>query len=215
MYRLRRFLWRLLGIDYRQALRIHDYVFLRNDKFTHIGHKTYDNGAMVWRWTDAELTIGKYCSIANNVRFIIDDGYHQSSPDAVTSFPVVNNLFKNETSLPSGIDKNQFLNELKQRKGITIGNDVWIGMGAFIMPGVTVGNGVIIAANSVVTKDIPDYRTVAGAPAKVVKQKLDEDKIQIMNKIAWWDWDEKLIKQRAEDFYLKIDDFIKKYDNQG
>ncbi len=209
MYRLRVFLWRLLGIDFHHALRVHDYVFLKNDNFSKIGHKTYDNGALVWRWTDAKLKIGKYCSIANNVRFIVDEGYHKAS--AVTSFPLINNIFKDEKALPSGKNKNQFLKEIKQREGITIGNDVWIGMGVYIMPGVTIGNGVTIAANSVVTKDVEDYVTVGGTPAKIIEHKFDINTVQKLKAISWWDWDDETIRERAEDFYKGMDYFISKY----
>ena len=210
---LRNFLWKLLGVDYQQTLKIHDYVFLKNDPYTTRGHRTYDNGALVWRWTKAKLTIGKYCSIANNVRFIVDDGYHTASP--VTAFPLINNFFKEEKTLPSGKDKLQFLESLKQREGISIGNDVWIGMGAYIMPGVRIGNGATIGANSVVTKDVMDYQVVGGNPVKVIKHKYDETVIQQLNAIAWWDWDDDVIRDRVEDFYLSkeegIERFIEKY----
>lgn len=209
MHRIRKFLWRVLGVDYQQTLKIHDYVFLKKDPFAKIGHKTYDNGALVWRWTDAKLKIGKYCSIANNVRFIVDEGYHKAS--RVTSFPLIHNLLKQECQLPSGKDKEQFIKEIKQREGITIGNDVWIGMGSYIMPGVTIGNGVTIAANSVVTKDIPDYTIVGGTPAKVISTKHEDDIIDKLNAIAWWDWKDEIVKERVEDFYTTIEKFVEKY----
>ncbi|WP_158250438.1 CatB-related O-acetyltransferase [Aquimarina sp. I32.4] len=213
LYRIRIFLWKILGIEYHHALKIHEYVFLKNDSFSTIGHKTYDNGALVWRWTEAELKIGKYCSIANNVRFIVDEGYHQASK--VTSFPLVNNLFKEELLLPNGKNKSDFLKEVKQREGITIGNDVWIGMGSYIMPGAKIGNGVTIASNSVVVgnSDIPDYCVIGGSPAKIIKFKHEKQTIEKLNRIAWWNWDEEVIKKRVEDFYMTMDDFIKKYDN--
>lgn len=210
MKRIRKILWRVLGVDYNQTLKIHDYVFLKNDKFTTLGDKTYDNGALVWRWTDEKLEIGKYCSIANNVRFIVDEGFHQNSE--ITSFPLVQNLFKEEKVLPSGVLKTEFINKFSQRKGIIVGNDVWIGMGAYIMPGVKIGNGVTIAANSVVTKDVKDYNIVAGCPAKVIKRKHSEEQIQKLNNIAWWEWSVDTVKERSEDFYSDINNFIKKYE---
>lgn len=207
---LRHLLWRILGIDYQQTLKIHDYVFLKNDKFTILGAKTYDNGALVWRWTNAEITIGNYCSIANNVKFIVDEGFHKASE--ITSFPLINNLLKREELLPSGKDKNEFLNNIKQRQGIKIGSDVWIGMGSYIMPGVEIGNGVTIAANSVVTKDVPPFCVLGGSPAKIIRFKHDKEIINKLNRIAWWDWEELKIKHRIEDFYLNLEDFIHKYE---
>ena len=204
--KLRQIFWRILGIDYSQALRVHDYIFLKKDNFTSKGVGTYDNGALVFRWTDAELTIGNYCSIANNVHFIVDEGFHGAS--SITSYPLVNNLFKKENNLRSGKDKNKFLKQIQQKKGITIGNDVWLGMGAIIMPGVTIGNGATIAANSVVTKNIPDYVVAAGVPAKIIKKKFDDADINELNKISWWDWDIEIIKDRIEQFYNNPEDFI-------
>ena len=209
MYKIRKFLWRLLGVDYLQILKIQDYVFLKNDLHTNIGEGSYDNGAIVFRWTSAPLKIGKYCCIANNVRFIIDEGYHKSSE--ITSYPIVNTLYKFETELPNNINKQDFIQKVEQRQGIEIGNDVWIGMNALIMPGLKIGNGVTIAANSVVTKDIEDYAIVGGSPAKLIRYKHNIDQIEQLNKIAWWNWEKKDIKARYQDFYFGIDKFINKY----
>nr|WP_136481117.1 CatB-related O-acetyltransferase [Algibacter onchidii] len=209
---IRKILWRILGIDYNQTLKIHDYVFLKNDRYTKIGKKTYDNGALVWRWTDAKLKIGKYCSIANNVRFIVDEGYH-TAPN-VTNFPLFNNLFKEELLRKDSSKYKSILNQVKQKEGITIGNDVWIGMGALIMPGVIIGNGATIGANSVVTKDVPDYAVVAGSPAKLIKLKYSEENIYKLNRICWWHWEDRLVKERIEDFYISSDEFINKYYNK-
>ena len=69
-----------------------------------------------------------------------------------------------------------------------LGNDVWIGMEAVILPGVTIGDGAIAAAKSVVTHDVPPYAIVAGNPAKVVKRRFDQRTIDRLLKVAWWDW---------------------------
>jgi virginiamycin A acetyltransferase len=206
---IRRFLWHILGFDYQMLLNKTDYVLLKNDLFTKKGLRTYDNGAKVWRWTDKPLTIGKFCSIANNVNFIIDEGHHSISQ--ISNFPLVDNLFKNEDSV-LGKSKMDFFAQFKQKEGIIIGNDVWIGMGAFIMPGVTIGNGVTVAANAVVTMDVPHYSIVAGVPAKIVRLKHNEEIIKKLNKISWWDWSEELIKERIFDFYILTDDFLNKYE---
>jgi acetyltransferase-like isoleucine patch superfamily enzyme len=209
--KIRTLIWRILGIEFKQSLKIHDYVFLKNDAYSEIGYKTYDNGALVWRWTNKHLQIGKYCSIANNVRFIVDEGFHTASK--ISNFPLIDNLFKNELVMPNGRLKKDVLNEVQQKAGITVGHDVWIGMGAFIMPGVSIGNGVTIGANSVVTKDVPDYAIVAGVPAKLIKLKHDNSVIEKLNKIAWWDWDTELIKTRIEDFHISVEYFLNKYSN--
>tara|TARA_R110001592_G_scaffold133777_1_gene349136 strand:+ start:153 stop:791 length:639 start_codon:yes stop_codon:yes gene_type:complete len=207
----RKILWKVLGIDFEHSLRIHDYVFLKKDMHSEIGYKTYDNGALVWRWTNAPIIIGKFCSIANNVRFIVDEGFHSAS--SITNFPLVNNLYKEEQKKSNSILAKKILSNIEQKEGITIGNDVWIGMGSYIMPGIKVGNGVTIGANSVVTKDIPDYAIVAGCPAKLIKFKHSDMDIKKLNNIAWWNWEEDIIKERIEYFYLSIDEFINKFSN--
>jgi hypothetical protein len=76
---------------------------------------------------------------------------------------------------------------------ITIGNDVWIGARAMILPSVKIGNGAIIAAGAVVTKDVPDCAVVGGVPAKIIKYRFSAEEIAILNEVCWWDWpDEKL-----------------------
>ncbi len=195
----RKLVWRLLGVDYQILLNKIDYVLLKNDKYTYKGIKTYDNGAKVWRWSNAKLTIGNYCSIAYDVNFIVDEGFHKGSP--ITNYPLINNL--NIDYYPK--------TEISQKEGITIGNDVWIGMGAFILPGVTIGNGAVIAANSVVTKDIPDYAIMAGSPAILIKMKFDVNTINQLNDIAWWDWKDQKVQESIYDFYENIDVFINKH----
>ena len=188
--KIRRYLWHILGFTYPHVQRINDHVFLKEDRYTSVGEGTYDNHAIVYRWSDAKLIIGKYCSISYGVKFIMDDGGHKTN--RVTSYP-----FKG--------------NPIGAKRGIIIGNDVWIGMDSIILYGVKVGNGVTIAAGSVVTKDVPDYCVVAGVPARVIRRKCSQEDANRMNEIAWWNWDEEEIKNRVGDFKLSFYDFIQKY----
>jgi len=77
--------------------------------------------------------------------------------------------------------------------------------------GSNIGNGVIAGAGAVITKDVPDYAVVAGVPARVIRYRYNPEQIKALNKIAWWDWSDDEIRERFDDFYLPIDDFIKKY----
>lgn len=203
---IRGFLWIILGFDYERMLENNNYTLLKYDKYRIKGIKTYSNGAKVWRWTDAPLKIGKYCSIAHNVNFVLDTGFHQASE--ITSFPFINNLTKKDELL-------EIRKHIKLKQGITVGNDVWIGLNTVVLPGVVIGNGCTIAANSVVTKDVLDYSIMGGSPAKLIKMKLNPSLIKEMNKMAWWDWPENLVEKRITDFYkLTVPDFIEKYKNQ-
>lgn len=187
---IRKFLWRILGVDNRHALWTFDHVFLDEDQYTTIGKFSYNNHALVYRWSNAPVQIGKYCAISYHVKMIVDDGGH--CLDGVSSYPL-------------------FSTGVGDTRGIIIGNDVWIGLNTIILNGVKVGNGVTIAAGAVVTNDIPDYCVVAGVPARIIKRKCGAADAERMNHIAWWNWTDDVIKERRDDFKLPITEFIKKY----
>lgn len=188
--RIRQILWKILGIDKKHIQYVVDSVYLKEDKYAMRGYKTYDNNAIVYRWSEAPLMIGKYCSISYGVKFVMDDGKHMFNQ--VSNYPFIGNA-------------------IAEKRGITIGNDVWIGLNAVILYGVTIGNGATIAAGSVVTKDVPAYTVVGGVPAKVISRKCTEEEALAMNRIAWWDWNDDVISMRMKDFNLSIQDFVKKY----
>lgn len=190
MFKLRHFLWRLLGMDYTHVLKVIDKVYLKEDKFVSRDSKSYDNDAVVYRWTNESISIGKYCSISYDVKFVVDDGKHQYN--TITSYP-----FKS--------------NQISGKRGIEIGNDVWIGLGCTILYGVKIGDGATIAAGSVVTKDVAPYTVVGGVPAKLIKEKCSREEAKQMQEIAWWSWDTELIESRVDDFKLPFSEFISKY----
>jgi virginiamycin A acetyltransferase len=123
-----------------------------------------------------KVRIGKFCSIGHNVTFFLGS-YHRT--DWVSSYPF--SVFFQQASHITG---NPY-----SKGDIVVGNDVWIGKFAAIMSGVKVGNGTVIAANSVVTKDVAPYTIVAGNPAKVIRKRFDEEIIVKLEEIAWWNWD--------------------------
>lgn len=206
-------MWSILGISYYNYLKGKNSIYLKDAKWADVGAKTYDNGAFVWKWhNNSILQIGKYCSIANDVNFICDSGYHTESQ--ITSFPLFHEVLKkddevtiNNVAYKAGDIKNELV---PKKANITIGNDVWIGMNATILPNVKIGNGVTILAGAVVSNDIPDYAIAGGVPAKVIKFKHTSKDIEALNQISWWDWPEEKIKDHINDFYLPIDIFIKK-----
>lgn len=101
------------------------------------------------------------------------------------------------------------------RKRNRIGNDVWLGRNVIITNGANIGNGVIAGAGTIITKDIPDYAVVAGAPARIMRYRYTNKQIEALNRIAWWDWEDEKIRDCYDDFYLPIDEFIKKHDSKG
>jgi virginiamycin A acetyltransferase len=123
------------------------------------------------------LIIGKFCSIAAEVRFIMNGGNHPTTWLTTYPFPVFGHGW--EVATPTAWPM----------KGDTIvGNDVWIGYGAVVMPGVTIGDGAIVATTAVVTKDVPPYAIVGGNPAAVVRYRFDESTIARLLALRWWDW---------------------------
>lgn len=132
--------------------------------------------------------IGKFCSIARQVT--IGPGDHDLTGVSTHPFrlsPAYGGLV--DTVVP-----------LKQKAPPVIGNDVWIGMNAVIMRGVTVGDGAIVAANSVVTRDVPAFAVVGGVPAKVIRYRFSPEVIADLQQIRWWDWPESKLKQYIADF---------------
>ncbi|WP_119458678.1 CatB-related O-acetyltransferase [Rhodospirillaceae bacterium SYSU D60014] len=133
-----------------------------------------------YEFTGDRLKIGKFCAMATGTKFIMNGGNHRM--DGITTFPFP--IF--------GPDwRNRFEGEFnfRRRGDTTVGNDVWIGYDSLVLPGVTVGDGAIIGARSVVAGDVPPYAIVAGNPARVVRMRFDEKRIARLLELRWWDWD--------------------------
>ena len=124
------------------------------------------------------LIIGRFCSIAAETRFIMNGGNHATDWFTTFPFPVFGNGW--ETAMPDS---------WPHRGDTGVGHDVWIGYGATIMPGVTIGNGAIVATQSVVTKDVEPFAIVGGNPAGLIRYRFDEGVRGTLSEIAWWDWD--------------------------
>jgi virginiamycin A acetyltransferase len=125
------------------------------------------------------LIIGRFCAIARGVRFIMNGANHALSGISTYPFYIFGNGW--EGAEPT-------LAELPYKGDTIIGNDVWIGYEALIMPGVRVGNGAIVSARSVVAGDVPAYTVVGGNPARPIRQRFASDVATRLEAIAWWDW---------------------------
>ncbi|WP_369759653.1 Vat family streptogramin A O-acetyltransferase [Thiomicrorhabdus sp. Kp2] len=136
-----------------------------------------------------KLLIGKFCAIAKDVKFIMNGANHKISGFSTYPFQIFGNGW--EKVMPKEGD-------LPHKGDTEIGNDVWIGYEATIMPGIKIGNGAIIASKSVVVSDVPSYCVVGGNPAKVIKYRFDESTINELLEIAWWDWSEEKITENLE-----------------
>lgn len=143
-----------------------------------------------------QLIIGKFCSIACGATFIFNSANHRQSALSTYTFP----LFYEEWQL----DKQEVTSAWDNKGDIIIGNDVWIGYEATILSGVRIGDGAIIGARALVTKDVPPYTVVGGVPAKELKQRFDPYTIQKLQQLQWWDWPYEKIQREIP--YLKNGD---------
>ena len=137
-----------------------------------------------------KLIIGKFCSIACGAKFLFNSANHTLSSLSTYPFP----LFFEEWNL----DKKNVIQSWDNKGDIIIGNDVWIGYEAVILAGVTIGDGAIIGARAVVTRDVPPYTIVGGVPAKTIKKRFSQKTISTLLDIQWWNWSKEKISKNIK-----------------
>ena len=154
-----------------------------------VGDHTYGEPNIFHDGHIAKLKIGKFCSIARDVYIILSADHNI---DWITTYPFSSKEYKNDWDA-DGIGGHPTTNG-----DVIIGNDVWIGFNATIMSGVHIGDGAVIAARAVVTKDVSPYMIVGGVPAKYIKKRFKDDEIKELLRIKWWDWPTDKIKKNVK-----------------
>lgn len=134
-----------------------------------------------------QLKIGKFCSIACGAKFLFTSANHALGSLSTYTFPI----FFEEW----GLDVKNITSAWDNKGDIIIGNDVWIGFEAVILSGVTIGDGAIIGARAVVTKDVPPYTIVGGVPARPIRKRFSEEVISKLSGLQWWNWSEERIRE--------------------
>ena len=162
----------------RPTIEVGDYTYYNDPD--HAAEFEDRNVLYHYDFIGDRLVIGRFCALATGVRFIMNGANHDMS--GLSTYPF--NIFGN--GWETGFDPAGILAGL--RGDTTIGNDVWIGRDATILPGVAVGDGAIIGAMSVVASDVPPYAVVAGNPARVVRYRFDEVTIATLLETTWWTW---------------------------
>ncbi len=149
--------------------------------------------------------IGKFCSIAANTRInALEHPLERATTHKISYRP-------NEYFRFLGVD--QAFRERRRARPVIIGNDVWIGHGAVVMPGVTIGDGAAVGANAVVTKPVAAYEIVAGAPARHVRWRFPPGIAGRLKALAWWDWPLERLHQAIPDMQaMSIDEFLEKWE---
>lgn len=136
------------------------------------------------------LRIGKFCSIACGAKFLFASANHTQASVSTYPFPI----FFEEWDLDIG----DVTSAWDHKGDIVIGNDVWIGYEAVVMAGVTIGDGAIIGARAVVTKDVPPYTIVGGVPAREIRRRFSDDVIARLQELKWWDWPAEQIQRNIK-----------------
>ena len=165
-----------------------------------VGRHTY---GVTWRKVlfptkDAPLRVGAFCSVAGQVLFMCSG---QHSTDGATSFPIYSRLLKQPEPIANG----------GRPGGIIVGNDVWIGHGAIILPGVQIGDGAVVGAGAVVTRNVPPYAIVGGSPARLIRHRFPEEIISKLLTIQWWHWNDDKIKDEAAVLSGPIETFVARH----
>jgi hypothetical protein len=148
--------------------------------------------------------VGKFCSIAAFVR--VNPGNHATWRAGQHHYTYRSRQYGFEID-----DDHEFFGWRREHR-VTIGNDVWIGHGAVIMPGVHIGDGAVVGSSAVVTRDVAPYTVVAGVPAKVIKRRHPEALAEKLVALAWWDWDHEKLGLTLPDMRaLSAEAFVEKY----
>ena len=150
-------------------------------------------------FTGDKLIIGKFCMIASDVTFIMNGANHLSKSISAYPFAIFGNGWENAMAGKSYPNKGNTV----------IGNDVWLGYKSCIMPGVTIGDGAIIASHAVVTKDVAPYSIVGGNPAKEIRKRFSQEEINLLLEASWWDWEIEKITKHSSDLTSGNFDFLR------
>lgn len=152
-------------------------ILLKNQNFR-IGRFTYGKPNVLDWQEGSKLEIGSFCSIAGNVTIFLG-GNHRL--DWISTYPFME--FSKYFEKASKIEGHP-----SSKGDVIIGNDVWLGYGCTILSGVRIGDGAVIGANTVVSKDVRPYQVVVGNPGRVIKSRFDESEINFLLELKWWDW---------------------------
>jgi virginiamycin A acetyltransferase len=151
-----------------------------------IGRHSYGNIFIEGSHLLDEMQVGNFCAIGSNVEVMVAGWSHNT--DWISTYPF--EAFKNKFSNASNI-----IPYTRTPRTINIGNDVWIGQGVLIMSGVNIGDGACIGANTVVSKDVPPYTIAVGAPMRFIRKRFDDEDIQFLLDLKWWNWSDEKINQ--------------------
>lgn len=164
-------------------ISIGDYTYYDDDT----NPADFEKNNILFNWPEFgdKLIIGKFCAFATNVKFIMGPANHRITSLSTYPFAVFGEAWAKD--IPAHLE------QLPRKGDIVVGNDVWIGRESIVMPGVKIGDGAIIAAFSVVVKDVLPYTIVGGNPATYIKTRFDDELISLLSKLQWWNFNQKAL----------------------
>jgi virginiamycin A acetyltransferase len=139
----------------------------------------FETRNVLYHYGPEKLIIGKFCALGEGVRFIMNGANHRMDGPSTFPFPIMGG---------SWVEHFDLITDLPGRGDTVVGNDVWFGYRAMVMPGVRIGSGAVIASGSVVVDDVPDYGIVGGNPARLIRRRYGEEDVARLLALAWWDW---------------------------
>ncbi|WCE29858.1 CatB-related O-acetyltransferase [Vibrio sp. SCSIO 43137] len=184
--------WHVLVLNYMKKNLCRDQYGKFKEGYRYISEKLYGftvgkystGYEQFWHQSLLIESIGAFCNIsADNVTLA---GNHPTSTVSTNTFTYSKKI--------GFVNENKDISTITNNEKIIIGNDVWIGSNVILLPGINIGDGAIIAAGAVVTKDVPPYAIVGGVPAKIIKHRFDSDTVERLLSIKWWNWSDDKIK---------------------
>jgi virginiamycin A acetyltransferase len=148
----------------------------------------FEQNNVLYAYGPERLVIGRYCALAEGVRFVLAGANHPMLGPSTFPFGIFGGDWAETMDL---------VMSAPSRGDTVVGNDVWLGYRALVMPGVTIGDGAIVAAGSVVGADVPPYAIAGGNPARVLRMRYDEEDVERLLRAAWWDWPVELVTRHA------------------
>jgi virginiamycin A acetyltransferase len=149
----------------------------------------FERDAFLYGYGPERLVIGRYCAIASKVRFLMSGGNHADLGPSTFPFGIFGEPWAASTM--------DLVMSAPSRGDTVVGNDVWLGYSALVMPGVQIGHGAVVAAGSLVAADVPPYAIVAGNPARVVRRRYEDADVERLLRAAWWNWPVELVTEHA------------------
>ena len=148
----------------------------------------FERDAVLYGFGPERLIIGRFCAIAAKVRFLMAGANHADHGPSTYPFGVFG---------AGWADTMDIVMSAPSRGDTVVGHDVWLGYSALVLPGVRIGHGAVVAAASVVARDVPPYAIVAGNPARVIRSRFPEEDVARLLRAAWWDWPIDLVTEHA------------------